>query len=64
MCPKCSEVPCVCRELASPSAAALIWLTKHCATEGCNTTIRWRASQPMGLPTCKWCQEKEVDANG
>jgi hypothetical protein len=54
-CNVCGESSCVCQKSAGPSA---MWLTKHCATEGCNTTIRWPSHRPMGEPTCKWCQEK------
>ena len=57
MCPKCYEMPCLC--VSSSKASQPLWLTKHCATTGCNTTIRWMYTQTMGEAICKWCQKKE-----
>ena len=58
MCPKCYEMPCLC---AGSKITQSLWLTKHCKTTGCNTTIRWPSTKPMGEPTCKWCQKKDDD---
>lgn len=64
LCNVCGEQDCTCKKTL-PQSPQAFWLTAHCATEGCNTTIRWPYNKPMGLKICKWCQEKEnqeVDA--
>jgi hypothetical protein len=64
-CPDCDReihgTACVCgwMKKGSPQSPMAYWLTAHCATEGCNTTIRWPYNKPKGLDVCKWCQEKE-----
>lgn len=66
MCPKCNESPCQCGGTkSSTQSPQAYWLTAYCATDGCNTTIRWPYNKPMGLRMCKWCMEREDDsANG
>lgn len=63
LCNVCGEMNCTCAK-ATPQSPQAYWLTAHCATEGCNTTIRWPYNKPMGEKTCRWCQERENGSDG
>lgn len=63
LCNVCGELNCACAKPSTQSPQAY-WLTAHCATQDCNTTIRWPYNKPMGEKTCKWCQERAGEAHG